>query len=205
MYKVTKYALAAGMLALVACSGKGSTDAVLTGDETSPDANTTSYCLASNDEEPVICGSVPKNLCKNNGEAKDKFTYTIVSACPSGAKKQCTSSIYGDISVYDDEISCSDFADDDDDENISDDNYDSDDDYDSDSSWDSDDWSSDDDNDWDIAPISNSGSIESVCDTYVEACSGIYACNDGEVYSCTSSSCTKISESDAMSACGFEY
>lgn len=199
MYKVTKYALAAGMLALVACSGKGSTDAVLTGDETSPDANTTSYCLASYDEEPVICGSVPKNLCKNNGEAEDKFTYMIVSACPSGAKKQCASSIYGEISVYDDEFSCSDFADDDDDENISDD------DYDSDSSWDSGDSSSDDDNDWDIAPISNSGSIESVCDTYVEACSGIYACNDGEVYSCTSSSCTKISESDAMSACGFEY
>ena len=53
---------------------------------------------------------------------------------------------------------------------------------------------------------SKSGSIDSVCDTYVEACSGVYACyDDGEVYSCTSSSCTKISESDAMSACGFEY
>ena len=149
MYKVTKYALAAAMLALVACSGKGSTDAVLTGDETSPDANTTSYCLASNDEEPVICGSVPKNLCKNNGEAKDKFTYMIVSACPSGAKKQCTSSIYGEISVYDDEISCSDIADDDEDENISDDDYDSDADYDSDS-----DWNSDDGDELDIAPIS---------------------------------------------------
>lgn len=201
MYKVTKYALAAGMLALVACSGKGSTDAVLTGDETSPDANTTSYCLASNDEEPVICGSVPKNLCKNNGEAKDKFTYMIVSACPSGAKKQCTSSIYGEISVYDDEISCSDIADDDEDENISDDNYDSDDDYDSDS-----DWNSDDGDELDIAPISNSGSIGSICDGYAQVCSGVYGCfDDGEVYSCTSSSCTKISESDAMSACGFEY
>ncbi|MBS7270792.1 MAG: hypothetical protein KIG97_00160 [Fibrobacter sp.] len=175
MYKVTKCALAAGMLALVACSGKGSTDAVLTGDETSPDANTTSYCLASNDEEPVICGSVPKNLCKNNGEAKDKFTYMIVSACPPGAKKQCTSSIYGEISVYDDEISCSDIADDDGDE-------------------------------LDIAPISNSGSIGSICDDYTQVCSGVYGCfDDGEVYSCTSSSCTKISESDAMSACGFEY
>ena len=50
------------------------------------------------------------------GEAKDKFTYMIVSACPPGAKKQCTSSIYGEISVYDDEISCSDIADDDGDE-----------------------------------------------------------------------------------------
>lgn len=201
MYKVTKCVLAAGMLALVACSGKGSTDAVLTGDETSPDANTTSYCLASNDEEPVICGSVPKNLCKNNGEAKDKFTYMIVSACPSGAKKQCTSSIYGEISVYDDEISCSDIADDDEDENVSDDDYDSDADYDSDS-----DWNSDDGDELDIAPISNSGSIGSICDDYTQVCSGVYGCfDDGEVYSCTSSSCTKISESDAMSACGFEY
>lgn len=53
---------------------------------------------------------------------------------------------------------------------------------------------------------SKSGSIDSVCDTYVEACSGVYACYDDEsFYSCKSSSCSKISESSAMSACGFEY
>ena len=51
-----------------------------------------------------------------------------------------------------------------------------------------------------------SGSIDSVCDTYVEACSGVYACYDDEsFYSCKSSSCSEISESSAMSACGFEY
>ena len=54
---------------------------------------------------------------------------------------------------------------------------------------------------------SKSGSIDSVCDTYVEACSGVYACYDDEsFYSCkSSSSCSEISESSAMSACGFEY
>jgi hypothetical protein len=51
-----------------------------------------------------------------------------------------------------------------------------------------------------------SGSIDSVCDTYVEVCSGVYACYDDEsFYSCKSSSCSEISESSAMSACGFEY
>ena len=53
---------------------------------------------------------------------------------------------------------------------------------------------------------SKSGPIDSVCDTYVEACSGVYACYDDEsFYSCKSSSCSEISESSAMSACGFEY
>ena len=53
---------------------------------------------------------------------------------------------------------------------------------------------------------SKSGSIDSVCDTYVEVCSGVYACYDDEsFYSCKSSSCSEISESSAMSACGFEY
>ena len=51
-----------------------------------------------------------------------------------------------------------------------------------------------------------SGPIDSVCDRYVEACSGVYACYDDEsFYSCKSSSCSEISESSAMSACGFEY
>ena len=53
---------------------------------------------------------------------------------------------------------------------------------------------------------SKSGSIDSVCDRYVEAWSGVYACYDDEsFYSCKSSSCSEISESSAMSACGFEY
>lgn len=52
---------------------------------------------------------------------------------------------------------------------------------------------------------SKSGSIDNVCDNHFKICTDIYACDDGEIYSCKSSSCSKISESSAMSACGIEY
>ena len=179
MNSVIKFAMAASALALVACSGKGSADATLDGQEFFKDDS--------------ACGQVSANKCGGDGDG-DKVEYSIATSCPSGYRDKCSVD-HETIYVYNDHVSCDDFVSDDDEE------YDYDSDYrydDEDDNWDS--------GDYDVTPISNSGSIESVCDKYVEACSGVYACyDDGEVYSCTSSSCTKISESDAMSACGFEY
>lgn len=175
MNSVIKFAMAASALALVACSGKGSADATLDGSEIFKDDSSV-YCRVSYKGELMACGLVPASKCTGD------LDYEVASSCPSDYRDQCLVD-HATVYVYSKEMSCDDIEPDDDDDE--DDNLDS--------------------SDNDVTPISNSGSIESVCDTYVEACSGIYACNDGEVYSCTSSSCTKISESDAMSACGFEY
>lgn len=194
MNSVIKFAMAASALALVACSGKGSADATLDGQEFFKDDSPV-YCQATYNGELMACGQVSANKCGGDGDG-DKVEYSIATSCPSGYRDKCSVD-HETIYVYNDHVSCDDFVSDDDEDYDydSDYRYDDDDDY--------DDWSSDDS---DVAPISNSGAIDSICDTYVEACSGVYACyDDGEVYSCTSSSCTKISESDAMSACGFEY
>ena len=176
MNSVIKFAMAASALALVACSGKGSADATLDGQEFFKDDSSV-YCRVSYKGELMACGLVPASKCTGD------LDYEVASSCPSDYRDQCLVD-HATVYVYSKEMSCDDIEPDDDDDDDDDDK----------------------DSDNDIAPISNSGSIESVCDTYVEACSGIYACYDDEsAYSCTSSSCTKISESDAMSACGFEY
>lgn len=47
-----------------------------------------------------------------------------------------------------------------------------------------------------------SGSIDSICNSYEQICSGVYGCYDnGEIYSCKSSSCSEIDENEAMEAC----
>ena len=190
MNSVIKFAMAASALALVACSGKGSADATLDGQEFFKDDSSV-YCRVSYKGELMACGLVPASKCTGD------LDYEVVSSCPSDYRDQCLVD-HATVYVYSKEMSCDDIEPDDDDDYDYDSDYRYDDDYDEDDNWDS--------GDYDVTPISNSGSIESVCDTYVEACSGVYACyDDGEVYSCTSSSCTKISESDAMSACGFEY
>ncbi|MBO5531799.1 MAG: hypothetical protein J5977_05005 [Fibrobacter sp.] len=178
MNSVIKFAMAASALALVACSGKGSADATLDGQEFFKDDSPV-YCQATYNGELMACGQVSANKCGGDGDG-DKVEYSIATSCPSGYRDKCSVD-HETIYVYNDHVSCDDFVSDDDDDD-------------------------DKDSDNDIAPISNSGSIGSICDNYTQICSGVYGCfDDGEVYSCTSSSCTKLSEDDATSACGFEY
>ena len=146
MNSVIKFAMAASALALVACSGKGSADATLDGQEFFKDDSPV-YCQATYNGELMACGQVSANKCGGDGDG-DKVEYSIATSCPSGYRDKCSVD-HETIYVYNDHVSC---------------------------------------------------------DDYTQICSGVYGCLDnGEVYSCTSSSCTKISESDAMSACGFEY
>lgn len=183
MNSVIKFAMAASALALVACSGKGSADATLDGQEFFKDDSSV-YCRVSYKGELMACGLVPASKCTGD------LDYEVASSCPSDYRDQCLVD-HATVYVYSKEMSCDDIEPDDDDD------YD----YDSDYRYDDedDDWDND---DYDVTPISNSGAIDSICDDYVSVCSGVYGCYDnGEMYSCTSSSCTKLSEDDAFSAC----
>lgn len=169
MNSVIKFAMAASALALVACSGKGSADATLDGQEFFKDDSSV-YCRVSYKGELMACGLVPASKCTGD------MDYEVASSCPSDYRDQCLVD-HSTVYVYSKEMSCDDIEPDDDDDD-------------------------DKDSDNDVTPISNSGSIGSICDDYTQICSGVYGClNDGEVYSCTSSSCTKLSEDDAFSAC----
>ena len=184
MNSVIKFAMAASALALVACSGKGSADATLDGQEFFKDDSSV-YCRVSYKGELMACGLVPASKCTGD------LDYEVVSSCPSDYRDQCLVD-HSTVYVYNDHVSCDDFVSDDDED------YD----YDSDYRYDDDEDDNWDSGDYDVTPISNSGSIGSICDDYTQICSGVYGCLDnGEVYSCTSSSCTKLSESDAFSAC----
>ena len=169
MNSVIKFAMAASALALDACSGKGSADATLDGQEFFKDDSSV-YCRVSYKGELMACGLVPASKCTGD------MDYEVASSCPSDYRDQCLVD-HSTVYVYSKEMSCDDIEPDDDDDD-------------------------DKDSDNDVTPISNSGSIGSICDDYTQICSGVYGClNDGEVYSCTSSSCTKLSEDDAFSAC----
>ena len=171
MNSVIKFAMATSALALVACSGKGSADATLDGQEFFKDDSSV-YCRVSYKGELMACGLVPASKCTGD------MDYEVASSCPSDYRDQCLVD-HSTVYVYSKEMSCDNIEPDDDD--------DDDDDKDSDN---------------DVTPISNSGSIGSICDDYTQICSGVYGCfDDGEVYSCTSSSCTKLSEDDAFNAC----
>lgn len=186
MNSVIKFAMAASALALVACSGKGSADATLDGQEFFKDDSSV-YCRVSYKGELMACGLVPASKCTGD------LDYEVASSCPSDYRDQCLVD-HATVYVYSKEMSCDDIEPDDDDDYDYDSDYRYDDDNDEDDGWDS--------GDNDVTPISNSGSIESICDDYTQICSGVYGCfDDGEVYSCTSSSCTKLSEDDAFNAC----
>ena len=98
------------------------------------------------------------NKCGGDGDG-DKVEYSIATSCPSGYRDKCSVD-HETIYVYNDHVSCDDFVSDDDEDYDYDSDYRYDDDDDEDDNWDS--------GDYDVTPISNSGSIGSICDDYTQ-------------------------------------
>ena len=124
MNSVIKFAMAASALALVACSGKGSADATLDGQEFFKDDSSV-YCRVSYKGELMACGLVPASKCTGD------LDYEVASSCPSDYRDQCLVD-HATVYVYSKEMSCDDIEPDDDDDNDYDSDYRYDDDYDED-------------------------------------------------------------------------
>ncbi len=179
MNKVIKYILAAGTLALIACSGKGAADATLTGDELT-DSFSTSYCQILYKGSIIACGELSESKCKAQEDEESGLTATVTSSCPSSFIEECSigsETVY----TYDSRLSCDDFEEDDDDYAYGEGGYEN--------------------EDWSASP-SGSNSIGNICSSYQLVCTDVYAClDDYNIYSCSGSSCKEISENDALTVC----
>lgn len=191
MNNVIKFAMAAGTLALVACSGKGSADATLDGDEFAPEVTGTVACDYVEEYEGesnhIFCTNVEASTCK-------KFGGKAVTSCSASYKSICS---VDDLTffTYDEDTSCEDIE-----KGYS--NFKK---HESSSELDRDnDEDDDDDDDGDDYPTSTSEPIDDYCSSYIEICSGsgntYYSCSTG-LYKCSGTSCLTASEMEMMDTC----
>ncbi|WP_297702183.1 hypothetical protein [uncultured Fibrobacter sp.] len=110
MNKVIKFALAAGTLALVACSGEGSADADIQHLDYTPVKETKSadedkaFCQVQEEDKIYVCFEIPesrKDLCDANEQT------SVVSSCPEAPVAECTVADQT-VFIYDSKVTCED-------------------------------------------------------------------------------------------------